>query len=348
MKNVMRSRWTVVGSAIGTGLLIACTALATPVSPSSLTIAPGLGSTQWFIFNDAGTDGGPFGGTCDDSAAFGIDDADSASGNDDAFDIAWTVWIDGTAFVAPATVDLTGTTLLAGPVTMSGLNVWVQYFFSTTHQAARILVIMQNTGSAPINATVQVPINFGSDSDTQVEATSSGDTTVSTADRWVVTSDGGIGDPVNTTVFYGPGSPALTPSSYTQTVFDCSSTDGLGATFGAQIPAASARALMFFAGLGDISGTGNSVTNAVTNAALFDSVSNLSATDLLTGVTAGTSESVLVLNWEGLSLPLPQQRLRVSPAPALHDTSLFLLAVVLTGLGAWNLWRARRLSRPRA
>lgn len=76
---------------------------------------------------------------------------------------------------------------------MSGLNVWVQYFFSTTHQAARILVILQNPSPVAANVTVQVPINFGSDSNTTVGHTSSGDTTVTTADRWVVTSDGGAG-----------------------------------------------------------------------------------------------------------------------------------------------------------
>lgn len=323
-------------------LAIVSSAFATPQSLPQ-TILPGVGSTSWEIRNDGGTDGGPFAGVCDGSPAFGFDDATSASGAGDAYDGAWSVWINGNPFVAPGgLVDLTGTTLLAGPVAMSGLNVWVQYFFSTTHQAARILVILQNPSPVAANVTVQVPINFGSDSNTTVGHTSSGDTTVTTADRWVVTSDGGPGDAVNTTVFYGPGSPALVPTSYTQTVFHCATRDGIGATFNVSVPGSSARALLFFAGLGDIAGTGNSIAVAIANATLFDSVTSLAnSTDLLSGVTVGTSQSALVLNWEGLSVQLPQQ-VRTAAAPLVSNPLLVLFcALMLAGFGCLQLRRAR-------
>ncbi|MCX8071341.1 MAG: hypothetical protein N3C12_02655 [Candidatus Binatia bacterium] len=236
------------------------TAVAVPVS-LPVSVSTGLGSTVWVATNDSSTSGGAFGGFCGYSPALGLTDAGSAAGSAsgafDAYDEAWSVWIDGVPFVAPATVDLTGTTLLAGPVPMSGLNVWVQYFFSINTQAMRMLVFLQNSTASTITAVVEVPVNFGSDSYTQVDDTSSGDTSVTVADRWVVTSDGGRGDPVNTSVFYGPGAPAVAPFNYTQTVFECSGSEGLGATFNISVPANSARALMFFAALGDILGTGN-------------------------------------------------------------------------------------------
>ncbi len=108
--------------------LLGSAALAAPVLlPQS--IATGLGSTEWFVDDLGGTNGGPFGGGCDASQALAIADAVSGSGAGDAYDFAWSVWVDGNPFVAPPTVDLTGTALLAGPVVLSGLNVWVQYFF---------------------------------------------------------------------------------------------------------------------------------------------------------------------------------------------------------------------------
>lgn len=81
-------------------LAIVSSAFATPQSLPQ-TILPGVGSTSWEIRNDGGTDGGPFAGVCDGSPAFGFDDATSASGAGDAYDEAWSVWINGNPFVAP-------------------------------------------------------------------------------------------------------------------------------------------------------------------------------------------------------------------------------------------------------
>ena len=326
------TRWLMLA-----GALVVCSkaVMAAPVSlPQS--VSTGLLDTEWFVGNTAGTSGGPFSGSCDNSPAFGIEDATSANLSSDAYDFGWSGWVNDVPFVAPSVVDLTGTTMLAGPVTMSGINVFVQYYFSPTLQAGRILVWLVNPASSATAVTVKVPINFGSDNDTQVDATSSGDTTVTTTDRWVVTSDGGLGDPVNTTVFYGPGSPTSTPSAYTQTVFSCYTADGLGATFNVTVPPTSSVALMFFAGLGDIVGQGNTISGAISNAAIFDSVATLAnTTDLLAGVTVGTSPgSAPILNWEGLSVPPVPLLQAARPAPASSLGGLLLLAI---GLGAFGL-----------
>jgi hypothetical protein len=278
-------------------------ASAAPVAlPQDVAIGPG--STSWGITNTGGTStGGPFTGDCDDSPGFTITDARAADGHGDAYDNAWSPFVNGTIFSPGGTVDLTGNVLTAGPVNMSGLNVTYQLRFSSTAQLARLKVYFANPTAADIAATVQVPINFGSDAGTVVRATSSGDTTVTTADRWVVTSDAGPSDPVNTTVMYGPGAPAVIPSSGTQTVFDCSATNGIGATFNITVPALSGRSLMFFAGLGDIAGTGNTIAGAISNAANFNSNATLTTLDptLLADLTS--EQRLEILNWDFAGSP---------------------------------------------
>ena len=264
---------------------------ATVALPKNITT--GFGSTAWNTNNTGAS--APFSGSCDGTGGLHMLDARGPTGAGDAYDGAWQIFVNGASFVAPGgNVDLTGTTLTAGPVPMSGLQVSVQYYFATPSAVARILVTMNNPSAAAIVATVEVPVNYGSDSGTVIRATSSGDTLVTTADRWVVSSDSGPSDPVNTVVFYGPGAPRVTPASYTQTVFNCAATNGLGATFSVNVPAGSTRSLMFFAGLGGVTVNDNAIASAQTAAALFNSNSTLRA-DWLTGMT-GVQQSQVV-NW---------------------------------------------------
>ena len=255
-------------------------------------ISPGFGSTQWYIYNNGGTStGAPFTGSCSGGPGLVIVDANSASGAGDAFDNAYQIFVNG-SIVNNSTVDLTGTTLTLGPVSMA-VNVTVQYHFFTDKSLGRITVFLYNPTGSPVDVTVQVPVNFGSDGGTILRATSSGDLIVTTADRWIVTSDSGPSDPVNTTVMYGPGA-AVTPTSYTTTVFDCANTNGLGATFDVSVPAGATRALMFFAGLGDITGAANTVAGAIAVAgALFDAAGLDPA--LLEGLSSQQQSEIV--NW---------------------------------------------------
>lgn len=305
--------------------LISAPALAAPLDLStSPTVTPGFGSTEWDLDNTGGTDGGPFGGSCDGSAGLNINDATSPGSDSDAYDDGWNIYIDGTIFDAGDIVDLTGTTLTAGPVAASGLNVTVEYFFSTTAGLARIRPIFQNPTGAPITVTVDVPVNFGSDSSTTYEATSSGDTTVTTADRWVVSSQGGTGE-FNTLVWYGPGTPAVTPSSYTTSVFDCAGPQGLGASFSVTIPAGATRSLVFFAGLGAITSTTDSLPGAISAAATFDSPLASLPAEWLTGMDATDINEAL--NWEGGGLGGP------TAIPTLSQWSLMVLGALLALVG---------------
>ena len=259
-------------------------------------VIPGFGQTSWQL--DTYGPVAPFSGSCGSGSGFVLEDANSPDGNSDAYDTAWAIFVNGSGFAAPGgNYDLTGTTATAGPSTMSGLQVTVQHYFTTGSAVDRILVTLRNPGLVAIPATVQVPINFGSDSSTFIRGTSSGDLVVTTGDRWVVSSENNVaegGDPVNTTVFYGPGSPAVTPSSYTQAVCYDSGTQGLGATFNLTIPAGGTRSLMFFAGLGGVTVNDNLVASAQSAAALFNSNATL-LPGWLTGLT--TAQKAQIANW---------------------------------------------------
>jgi hypothetical protein len=66
---------------------------------------------------------------------------------------------------------------------------------STTFHFARFLNCMTNTGTAARTVAYQTGGNLGSDSATQYDATSDGNTTFDANDRWASTNDGGTGDP---------------------------------------------------------------------------------------------------------------------------------------------------------
>lgn len=306
--------------------LLSAPALAAPVDVSTVAnIATGFGSTDWDLDNSGGTDSGaPFSGSCNNSGGLNINDARSPGGDSDAYDDAWNLYVNGTIFNAGNIVDLTGTTVTAGPTPMSGLNVTVEYFFSTTAGLARIRPIFQNPTGSPITVTVDVPVNYGSDSSTVYEMTSSGDATVTTADRWVVSSQSSTGE-YNTLVWYGPGTPAITPSSYTTSLFNCAGVQGLGASFSVTIPAGATRSLVFFAGLGAITSTTDSLAGAISAAVNFDAPLASLPGEWLTGMNA--TDISEALNWEAAPVAPPVN------VPTLSQWSLLLLGALLALVG---------------
>ncbi len=277
-------------------VLLSSAAFAATVSLPQ-NIATGYGSTRWDISNNGDNGTGPFG-----SGGYGslpglvINEATSASNASDAFDNAYQIYVNGT-IVSSSTADLTGTTLTVGPLSMA-VDVTVQYHFFTDKSLGRIMAFLHNPTGSPVDVTVQVPVNFGSDSGTILRDTSSGDLIVTTEDRWIVTSDSGPSDPVNTTVMYGLGASVI-PTSYTELVCNCSARNGLGATFNVSVPAGATRSLMFFAGLGDITGTPNTISGAINAAvALFDAVEL--DPSLLAGLSAEQQSDIV--NWNNTTL----------------------------------------------
>ena len=316
-------------------------AVAAPVPLPQVVNIPALGATSWEVTNTGGTTSGlAFSGSCDTTSGFAIKDATSASGDTGAYDYAHSIWVDDVIFVAPGgSVNVTGKTITAGPVVMSGLEVTMEYAFSDVVQAGRIRAIFVNPSNSPIDISVDMPVNSGAVPFT-IEATSSGDKLFTTDDRWVVSSDlVPLNNPVNTTVLWGVRA-AVPPSFATTTVFGCGGTDGLGVTFDISIPARSTRQLLFFAGLGDIEGLGNTIAGAISNAATFDVYLDIDDS-LLAGIT--DAELFEIVNWElrpvksgggggGCSLGS-------TTASAWKAGDLWLLLTFVSCLG---LWRTRR------
>jgi hypothetical protein len=279
-------------------------------TPFPFTVTAGPNGTFWDLDDTMGTNGGPFGGTCTGSPGMGAVDA-GTSGSGDAYDNGYSLYVEGLLF-ASSTADLTGNTVTAGPIVQpSGLLVTRQLFFSPTRQVMRVLDSFQNNGAGAIAVLAQVPVNFGSDGGTVVGATSSGDLIFTVADRWLITSDGPTpSDPVNTTVLFGPGTPALTPTSVTQTVFDCAATNGAGWTFNLLVPGNTTRRLMYYAGLENMLGTGNTVAGAIANAAIFNNAMTLhNTTDLTSGLT--NAELLQIANWDFSFVPVELQSFEV-------------------------------------
>ena len=255
--------------------------------------------TRWDLSNSCGTDNGlPTGGASDGSPGFAILDATSPAAGD-AFDCGGMVWVgssvvaddDGTVDISPSGAD---TVVTPSTVTIAGLQVRETYRVFASGDTVRILVELQNPTAAAISTTVSYVDNFGSDVDTRVVGSSSGDTTFTTADRWIVDSDGPVsGDKlVNTTVLSGPGA-AVTPNSVSETVFSAGGTEGAIATFPVTVPPGATRAFMFFQVVG---GGGNGTPNSalVASAAVWDSPIPASSPLL-----AGISPDVLgeIVNW---------------------------------------------------
>ncbi len=70
---------------------------------------------------------------------------------------------------------------------------------------------------------------------------------------------------------------------------------GIGFSFSITVPAFATRSLMFFAGLGDIQGTNNTIDGAITNATMFNSNTSIDI-GLLDDLSA--TEQKEILNWD--------------------------------------------------
>jgi hypothetical protein len=255
--------------------------------------------TRWDLSNSCGTDNGlPTGGASDGSPGFALLEATTPAAGD-AFDCGGMVWVgnsvvaddDGTVDVSPSGAD---TVVTPSTVTLAGLQVHETYRVFASGDTVRVLVELQNPTAAAISTTVSYVDNFGSDVDTRVVGSSSGDTTFTTADRWIVDSDGPVsGDKlVNTTVLAGPGA-AVTPNSVSETVFSAAGTEGAIATFPVTVPPGATRAFMFFQVVG---GGGNGTPNSalVASAAVWNSPIPASS-PLLAGISS--DELGEIVNW---------------------------------------------------
>ena len=244
------------------------------------------------------TTGTPTSGSCTvrGGAGSGVGVAEgtliSASGSrqGDAFDSASLLFINGEqvgGFLRAATE----TTSNYATVPLSGLDVTVEYHAVATSPTLRHYTTLRNDTGSDIFAVVNFASNFGSDNGTTIYTTSSGDTSLDENDRWVITDDRSpdFGDPANTTVLYGPGSPRSQVVFTRESVFNCSTTEGVSARLDVVIPAGSQRSLLFFHHLSASS------VNADLEAFQFD-VTPAADSPLLEGLNAEQLSEIV--NWD--------------------------------------------------
>lgn len=223
-------------------------------NPSLVGGGPGSG-TRWDLWNGAGTADGGIGPSsqCDWAPGLAIGDATLDPGstphidNGDAFDDAHVLFVNGQQLVAGLQSTIGGSEYTSETMPLGGLNTRVQYTALPGSPTLRTLFTFTNPTAAAVTATVQTSTNFGSDDDTGYRATSSGDTTVTAADRWTVSSDNAVtpGDAVNLLVFAGSDAP-IPPSALDPTAITCSLSQGVTGTFDFTVPAGETRALLFF------------------------------------------------------------------------------------------------------
>ena len=244
------------------------------------------------------TNGAPSGGSCTTrggaGSGVGVSDGTliSASGSrqGDAFDNASLLWINGEqvgGFLRAATESTSN----YATVPVSGLEVTVQYHAVSTSPTLRNYTTLRNDTGSDIVAVVNFVGNFGSDNGTEIYTTSSGDSSLGADDRWVITDDFSvdIGDPANTTVFYGPGSPSSQVVFNQSSVFSCWSTEGFNARLDVVVPAGSQRSLMFFHHLS------TSSANADFEALQFDTTPAVGSA-LVEGLSAEQLSEIV--NWD--------------------------------------------------
>ncbi|MBW1818335.1 MAG: IPTL-CTERM sorting domain-containing protein [Deltaproteobacteria bacterium] len=244
-----------------------------------------------------------------DGDDFDVEDA-FGFGFDDAYDGFWKLAVDGTDYEPAADADLVSTeygkTVTGSTVAMSGMNVTQQYTAFCFSPTLRVWITVENPTGSAITVPIIVSGDLGSDDDTTVEATSSGDATFDASDRWLVT-DGDPDDPVNTFVFFGLGSPAAMP-----TAAELANDDEIDVDFQVTVPAHSTRYLLFF------SQVSRTVGDAIGGVSEFNSLPALEEAGLLCGLNRGELKDAL--NWNGYV-----------PIPSLGKWGMVFLVVLMVG-----------------
>jgi Bacterial Ig domain len=287
------------GSAIGTVMVTVAAPGATGLASRRFAISAclpspsGCDTSIWTVNPKSGATGDTASRASNGGAGLGVDDANLLiSERVNAFDTGLTLWVNGQQFQPSLPMTVTHYSLVSGPVTMAGVRVTVRYDGLLGSESLRTLVTFNNTSGITKNITATLASNVGSNNHTAIAGSSSGDTSFTTAGRWLVTGNADLlhqGGIVDTHVLFGPGSPAVTPSAVYTTTFTCGETppssEGVRADFHVSIPAGTTRRLLFFNQAHDNN------EDALADATVFDS----EPVAMLGGLTSG--QLTEVVNW---------------------------------------------------
>ena len=316
-------------------------AQATPINIGSGTgkVTIAAGKAKWFVNNDI-----TFSTT---SSAWGFSEASlqtTAGTRHDAVDgaLSWHVnpvpapgnqaaneyrSPNGTIDISPnyPTDPTVATTLTAAPQTLQGLTVTGQMYFFTNKAIMRSILSLQNPTGAPITVSVLSASNLGSDQNTVLQTTSSGDNVFDANDNWFVSSETATptttNDPILTFAFQGPGS-AVRGTNVNAP--GGSRKDLFYENYTVTVPAGETRMLMTFV---QMSGT---VSGAETDAANFNSAQTLDSAGYLAGLSG--AQRALIANW---NIPLLQPTLAWT-APAAITYGMALGATQLDATATYN------------
>jgi MYXO-CTERM domain-containing protein len=168
-----------------------------------------------------------------------------SDGTSDAYDTCYQLEVGGSSYnpmTGGVVRTLDGRQLEMPAATLAGLSVRrIIYVPSEGGDYARYLEVLENTSATAVTTTVSVFGNLGSDSSTSLVTTSSGDSSLTTADDWFTTDDSDMsGDPSLAHVYQGSSS-AIRVASVTQ------SSDNIRYTWNVTVPAGGRAAILHFA-----------------------------------------------------------------------------------------------------
>lgn len=183
---------------------------------ANTSVEPGGAPTQLRCFTVRSLVTLPFVLTDGDGFRWDIQQNGSISdGTSDAFDGGYV--LSGFPNVSVAGIENDGREVVVDSGATTGVKVTRKIYVPSDRAYCRYLEIVTNLGDSPINHTVRIDTNLGSDNLTVIAGTSSGDSIFDVSDRWIVTDDAdGVNDPSVTHVIAGPGA-AVSPNvvSYT-------------------------------------------------------------------------------------------------------------------------------------
>lgn len=195
-----------------------------------------------------------------DESGMSVADAELVSaGQDDAYDDAYRIYVDGESY-DPDAATAGASSVTGAPQTLAGIEVTTTYKSYPTNDVLRQLTTLTNRGGAPRTITVGWGHDRGSDDNTVEEATSSGDTTVGPDDQWVVSSDNdSFGDPRLGFVTFGDDDPATpnVPTGPEAIPADCTDAQDLGFDYLVTVPAGATCSVLNFGTLTEGPGDGD-------------------------------------------------------------------------------------------
>ena len=233
---------------------------------------------------NGGPDGVPTAWESIGDSSGGINDAAIPStGQGDAFDGAFRTVINGDRLFNYTQNTNSGQFVFSSGASALGgaLNINNQIWVSPTLPVARALFTIANTSATSQTFAFGMYTNLGSNGNTQVVSTSSGDTTISAQDRWSITDDPSLtsGDPTVSTIVAGPG---LLPDNFVA----LGAGGELLATYNLTLaPGASSNLLFYHA----IHPTATDAQNAIS---VFDSIDSMRSSGLFTGLSDAQLASI--------------------------------------------------------